>query len=90
VTHRWRRAALGSSLAALLAVATGCASSPAMPATPVAATPSLVETKREVAAYVDSGRYDAKVAAVAEQARAFHIDETALSNKLPYPFYFIP
>ena len=95
VTHRWRRAALGSSLAALFAVASGCASGPATPATPVAATPSLVETKREIAAYVDSGRYDAEVAVVAEQARAFlesrvprsgklaivlDIDETALSN----------
>jgi len=59
------------------------------------ATPSLVETKREVSAYVDSGRYEAAVAAVVGQARAFlesrvprggklaivlDIDETSLSN----------
>ena len=93
MTYLWRRSALGSSIAALLVVAvTGCATGPA---TPVAATPSLVETKREVSAYVDSGRYDSEVASVVEQARAFlesrvprggklaivlDIDETALSN----------
>jgi len=93
VTYLWRRSALGSSIAALLVVAvTGCATGPAAP---VAATPSLVETKREVGAYVDSGRYEADVAAVVTQARAYlesriarggklaivlDIDETSLSN----------
>lgn len=86
-------------MVALLIAGAGCASTdptPA-PATTVVATPppSLVETKREVSAYVDSGRYEAEVAAVVDQARAFlesrarrggklaivlDVDETALSN----------
>jgi predicted secreted acid phosphatase len=64
-------------------------------APPLAATPSLVEAKREVGAYVDSGRYEAELAAMVAQARAFlesrvprggklaivlDVDETALSN----------
>lgn len=84
---------------AFLLAAAGCAAtSPAPPPAPppvFAATPSLVETKREVGAYVDSGRYEADIAAVVGQARAFlearvprggklaivlDIDETALSN----------
>jgi acid phosphatase len=79
------------TLAALALVFAGCASTaPAPP--PI---PSLVETKREVAAYVDSGRYQADSAAIVVQARAYlesrvhrggrlaivlDIDETALSN----------
>src|SRR5207245_3594682 len=61
----------------------------------VAAVPSLVEAKHQVVAYVDSGRYEADIAAVAEQAREYlesraqrggklaiviDVDETALSN----------
>ncbi len=68
----------------------GCAT-----ATPTPSIPSLVETKREVAIYVDSGRYEADVAAITEQARAYlearvprggklamvvDVDESALSN----------
>jgi acid phosphatase len=87
------------ALVGLLLGATGCASterSVEAPATPAfVATPSLVETKREVAAYVDSGRYEAEVTAMLDQARAFlasraarggklaivlDVDETALSN----------
>jgi acid phosphatase len=92
VIPRGRRSAVGSILATLLAAAAGCAtdSSTAPPT-----TPSLVEVKREVAAYVDSARYDAEVAAIVDRARAFlesrtprggklaivlDIDETALSN----------
>jgi acid phosphatase len=79
--------------------AAGCASAGPAAETPTApavvAPPSLVDTKREVAAYVDSGRYEAEVAAVVDQARAFlesraarggklaivlDVDETALSN----------
>ena len=86
-------------LVATLLLGAGCASTgPAVetpPAPAFVATPSLVETKREVAAYVDSGRYEAEVAAVVDQARAFldaraarggklaivlDVDETALSN----------
>lgn len=95
-TRRW---ALWSALAAFLIGAAGCASpgpsvSPSEPHT-VVATPSLVEAKREVGAYVDSGRYEAELAAMVDQARAFlesrvprggklaivlDVDETALSN----------
>jgi acid phosphatase len=87
-------------IAALVLVGAGCAATGPAPSPPTplpvfAATPSLVETKREVSAYVDSGRYEADVAAVVDQARAFlesrvarggklaivlDIDETALSN----------
>ncbi len=77
-------------LALLLA---GCATAAPAPAAP--SIPSLVETKREVAAYVDSGRYEADIAAISERARAYlesrvprggklamvvDVDETALSN----------
>ena len=76
MTYLWRRSVLGSIIAGLVVVATGCATGPGTsPATPVAATPSLVETKREVTAYVDSGRYDAEIASVVEQARAFLPDQ---------------
>lgn len=96
---RIRRLAQLSVVAALLIGVAGCASpgpsvSPAAPHT-VIATPSLVEAKREVGAYVDSGRYEEELAAMVDQARAFlesrvprggklaivlDIDETALSN----------
>lgn len=88
-----------SIAAALLIAGAGCASTEisTAPATTVVVEPppSLVETKREVGAYVDSGRYEAEVAAVVDQARAFlelrarrggklaivlDVDETALSN----------
>jgi len=60
-----------------------------------AAAPSLYETVRQVEEYIESGRYDADVAAVAREATAFleqraktatkpaivlDIDETSLSN----------
>jgi len=81
------------SFPALLLLLAGCATAPPAPSTP--AIPSLVETKREVAAYVDSGRYEADIAAITERARAYlesrvprggklamvvDVDETALSN----------
>jgi acid phosphatase len=95
-----RRSAPWPVIAALLFVGAGCAAtgpatSPPTPLPVFVATPSLVETKREISAYVDSGRYEADVAAVVDQARAFlesrvprggklaivlDIDETALSN----------
>jgi acid phosphatase len=82
----------------LLAVAlctSECAGTAATTAPPVASPPSLVDTKRQVSEYIDSGRYDADIGAVAEQARVFlesraqregklaivvDVDETALSN----------
>jgi len=90
----WRRL-IGLSLLAFVLCSTGCAGT-AAPAVPtVASPPNLANAKRQVSEYVDSGRYDAEVAAVATQARAFlesraqrggklaivvDIDETALSN----------
>ena len=79
----------------LAALVAGCAATGAPGSPSVAAVPNLVETKRAVSAYVESGRYEADIAAVVEQARAFlesraqrggklaivvDIDETALSN----------
>jgi acid phosphatase len=92
------RSSFWSVIAALLITGAGCAAtgpSAAPPSLPIESTPSLVEPKREVGAYVDSGRYEAEVAAVVDQARAFvesrvaregklaivlDTDETALSN----------
>jgi len=82
-------------LVALVVLVAGCAGTAAQSSPAVAPVPSLADAKRQVTAYVDSGRYDADVAAVAEQARAYlesraqrggklaivvDIDETALSN----------
>ena len=62
---------------------------------PSNAVPNLFDTQRRIAAYIDSGRYDADCVAVAARARAFldrrapqvpkpaavfDIDETSLSN----------
>jgi acid phosphatase len=91
-----RRVARWSVVAACLSIgAAGCASTGPSTPRPVAATPNLVEAKREVGTYVDSGRYEAEISAVVDQAAAFlesrvprggklaivlDIDETALSN----------
>jgi predicted secreted acid phosphatase len=91
-----RRRALRSVVAASLIGAAGCASTgPSVAVRPGATTPNLVDVKREVGTYVDSGRYEAEVSAVVDQAAAFlesrvprggklaivlDIDETALSN----------
>src|SRR5882672_4864032 len=102
LSHSWfttpalkRQWPLWLTTAALLVFGAGCAGPGASTAPPVAAVPSLVEAKRQVVAYVDSGRYEADIAAVAEQARTYlesraqrggklaivvDIDETALSN----------
>jgi hypothetical protein len=56
---------------ALLLFATGCAGAGAPTAPAVAAAPDLVEAKRQVSAYVGSGRYEADIATVTEQARAY-------------------
>jgi len=90
-TGRWWRAwGVVALLIATAGCATGAATTPA--STP---PPSLVDVKRQVAEYVDSGRYEADVAAVVTQARAYlesriarggklaivlDIDETSLSN----------
>jgi acid phosphatase len=80
---------------ALVLCTSGCAGTAASTAPAVTSPPNLADAKRQVTEYVDSGRYDADVAAVAAQARAFlesraqrggklaivvDIDETALSN----------
>ena len=78
-----------------LLLSAGCAGRVGSAAPSAATPPSLADAKRQVSEYVDSGRYEADLAAVAEQARAFlasraqrggklaivvDIDETALSN----------
>jgi acid phosphatase len=88
---RWRQWA---SLAALGLLAAGCATG-ASSVRADAPPANLADAKRHVSEYVDSGRYEADVAAVAEQARRYldsrlggggkpaivvDIDETALSN----------
>ncbi|HEU5196902.1 MAG TPA: HAD family acid phosphatase [Methylomirabilota bacterium] len=88
MTGRW------PAIAALVLLATGCATGGAtVPA--AAPPPSLAEAKRQVSEYVDSGRYEADIATIAEQARRYlesrvarggklaivlDVDETALSN----------
>jgi acid phosphatase len=79
----------------LVLSAAGCAATGPMATPAVTSVPSLVETKREVATYVSSGRYEADIASVTDQARAYlesrvprggklamvvDVDETALSN----------
>jgi len=81
-------------LLALLLGSAGCATG-ASTAPVLAGPPSLADAKRQVSEYVDSGRYDADLAAVVEQARGYlesraarggklamvlDIDETSLSN----------
>ena len=82
-------------IVALVLCTSGCAGTAASTAPAVTSPPNLADAKRQVTEYVDSGRYDADVAAVAAQARAFlesrvqrggklaivvDIDETAISN----------
>jgi predicted secreted acid phosphatase len=85
-----------AALLALVLFGTSCAGTgPSAPASARAAPPSLVEAKRQVDAYVDSGRYEAEIAAITDQARGYlesrvarggklaivvDVDETALSN----------
>jgi len=84
----WRRL-VGLAILALLPFGAGCAG------TGHWATPNLPEAKRQVGEYVDSGRYEADIAAGAEKARTYlesrahrggklaivvDLDETALSN----------
>jgi predicted secreted acid phosphatase len=80
---------------AVLLVAAGCAAPVASNHLAGAPPANLADAKRDVTAYVESGRYDADLAAVGSQARAYlesraqrggklaivvDIDETALSN----------
>ena len=82
VSTRW--------LIVLALIPSACASG-----SPSNAVPNLFDTQRRIAAYIDSGRYDADCVAVAARARAFldrrapqvpkpaavfDIDETSLSN----------
>ena len=63
MSARTRRLARWSVVVAFLIGAAGCASTgPSVSPTPQ--PPSLVEVKREVSTYVDSGRYEAEVSAV--------------------------
>ena len=81
-------------LLALLLGSAGCATGASTAPGP-AGPPSLADAKRQVSEYVESGRYDADVAAIVEQARGYlesraarggklamvlDIDETSLSN----------
>ena len=92
---RNRQRSLWSIVPALVLFGAGCAETGPSTTPSVVAAPSLVEAKRQVNAYVDSGRYEADIAAVADQARAYlesrvhgggklaivlDVDETALSN----------
>jgi acid phosphatase len=92
---RARRPAPWPIAFAVVLFVTGCAGTGPLTAPPEAVAPSLVEAKRQVSAYIDSGRYEADIAAVTEQARAYlesrvprggrlaivvDVDETALSN----------
>jgi acid phosphatase len=82
-------------LAAMLTLAAACTSTAPPPSAPPAPVPSLVEARRQVADYVASGRYDADIAAIVTEARAYltrrlvaggklaivlDVDETSLSN----------
>ena len=94
--HRlMRRRLIGLAVLALIPFGGGCAGTAPLTGSSVGAPPSLPDAKRQVNEYVDSGRYQADIAAVAEQARAHvesrakrggklaivvDIDETALSN----------
>lgn len=90
-----RRPPFWPIVSALLLFATGCAGTGPPTALSVPVSPSLVEAKHQVSVYVGSGRYEADIAAVTEQARAYlearvprggklaivlDVDETALSN----------
>src|SRR5207237_917873 len=59
------------TISAVLLFGAGCAGPAASTGPPAATVPSLVEAKRQVVAYVDSGRYEADIAAVADQARTY-------------------
>jgi len=89
-----RRSTRLALLLALLVLGAGCAAG-ASRAPTAGAPPSLVEAKRQVGEYVDSGRYEAEIAAVVGHARGYlesrlrdggklaivlDIDETSLSN----------
>ena len=90
-----RQSPLWLTIPALLLLGAGCAETGPATGPSVSAMPSLVEAKRHVIAYVDSGRYQTDIGAVVEQARIYlesrvqrggklaivvDVDETALSN----------
>jgi len=97
---RARRAALVRVVLASLVFATaGCAARRAERPSADVAPPALYETQRQISEYVDSGRYDADVARVVDEAEAWlearapqvprpaivlDIDETSLSNWRAY------
>jgi acid phosphatase len=84
-----------AALIGLLTLAAGCTAAGAPAPGTTASVPSLADTKRQVAEYVDSGRYAADIADTVTQARSYlaarlarggklaivlDIDETSLSN----------
>jgi len=98
-----RALAMLASLVVLASFCAGCASSgrtagaASQPSAPAAAAPvpNLFDTQRDIEQYIASGRYDADVAQVAQQAQTYveqragavtkpaivlDIDETSLSN----------
>ena len=94
-TMRNRQRSLWSIVPALVLFGAGCAGTGPSTTPSVVAAPNLGAAKRQVNAYVDSGGYEADIAAVADQARAYlesrvrdggklaivlDVDETALSN----------
>jgi acid phosphatase len=94
-TAKTRRRRLWQAVAATLLLAAGCAAPVTQHDVSIAAPPNLGEAKRQIATYIDSGRYAADLAGVGDQARAYlesraarggklaivvDIDETALSN----------
>ena len=76
------QSALWLTIPALVAFLGGCAGTVASTAPSVAPAPSLVEVKRQVSAYIDSGRYEAEIATVAEGARAYLESRVRRGGKL--------
>jgi acid phosphatase len=88
-------AARRAALIVLVTFGAGCTAAGAPAPSSTASIPSLADTKRQVAEYVDSGRYAADLAETVTQARNYltgrlgrggklaivlDVDETALSN----------
>jgi hypothetical protein len=59
------------AILAVLAFLAGCSALGGFMPPPAAPIPSLVDAKREVAEYVGSGRYDADIATIVNEATAY-------------------
>lgn len=77
-----RHLTLAPFLLAVLALSAACAGRTPAPEPTVAAVPSLHDVKRELVGYIESGRYDADVAAVIAEARAWIERRAARGGKL--------